>query len=83
LEGRFFFSSCIWCGEWKTLDIGFSMQVLLRVPKGGGGARFIFLSANRKSQGALSEEGKGSFSFQFSCFLMCSHDVPSKLQSVP
>ncbi len=27
LEGRFFFSSCIWCGEWRV-ESGLSMQVL-------------------------------------------------------
>jgi ferredoxin len=56
LEGRFFFPSCIWCGECTVqcpLDIGLSMQVLFRVVGAGGRGGFIFLSANRRAQGAL------------------------------
>jgi hypothetical protein len=53
---------------------------------GGGGDRggFIFLSANRRAQGALllflsNYRGTGkNFFFNFPCFLMCSHDVPFK-----
>jgi len=45
LEGRFFFSSCIWCGQW-TVD--FSCKFYL-----GARGGFIFLSANGKAQGAL------------------------------
>jgi hypothetical protein len=44
--GEVLFSSCIWCGEW-TFHASF-------IGGGGGeGAGFIFLSANRKGQGAL------------------------------
>jgi len=52
---RFFFSSCIWCGEWTVqcpLDIGRSMQVLFGGAGGGRGV-FIFLSANRRAQSAF------------------------------
>jgi hypothetical protein len=85
LEGRFFFSSCIWCGgcgEWTVhvhLDSGLSMQVLF----GRGGGGFIFLSTNGKAQGALllfllSLGGGRDFFSIFPCFSMCSHTVPSK-----
>jgi hypothetical protein len=54
--GEVFFSSCIWCGEWivqcpfghRTLD--FPCKFYCGHPRG---ARFIFLSTNRKAQGAL------------------------------
>jgi len=55
LEGRFFFSSVFGVESGLSrVDIGFSMQVLLGAAWGGGGrGRFIFLSANRRAQGAL------------------------------
>jgi len=50
LEGRFFFSSCIWCGEWcGEWRVDFPCKFYL----GAGGGGFIFLSANAKAQGAL------------------------------
>ncbi len=55
LEGRFFFSSCIWCGKWIVqCPLGHWTFHASFIGGGGGeGGGFIFLSANRKAQGAL------------------------------
>ncbi len=55
--GRFFFSSCIWCGKWivqcpfEHLTLDFPCKFYWG--DGGEGGGFIFLSANRKGQSAL------------------------------
>jgi len=85
LKGRFFFQAIFGVesglssvhsdtGHW-TFHVSFI---------GGEGGGFIFLSANRKGQGALFlfllnwGGGTKDFFFSFLCFLMCSHGVPSK-----
>jgi len=87
-RGGFFFSSCIWCGEWTVhvhLDNGqWTFHASFIWARGGG---FIFLSANGKAQGALllfllSLGGGKDFFSIFPCFPMCSHGVPSKFLMV-
>jgi hypothetical protein len=55
LEGRFFFSSCIWCGEWTIhCPLGhWTFHAKFIGGNGGEGGGFYFFSTNRKGQGAL------------------------------
>jgi hypothetical protein len=75
LEGRFFFSSYIWCGKW-TVD--FPCKFYL-----GVGGRIYFPFNQWEGPRCLAlfllslGGGKDFFSI-FPCFPMCSHGVPSK-----